>query len=611
MRALWLAAPLLLASVLLALAMAPAGEVHAVHQSRDKCYHCPDDLLVDPTVPPDWQFIPSGILPGESFRLLFVTPKQVTPSDEGWRFSYFDYYANLAAADNGRLGQYHAAFQAVVSCGYSDARDHTSTRGEGVPIYWLNGAKVADDYQDFWDGSWDSNEPRNRSGNVLESAHVHTGTRSDGTHDTYSICGGLVIYGLPHQPGSEIAAYRGSGSQAGSVYALSTVFTVSVNPAAPGRPSVSSVTPDSATMTWSAPRHPGATPIFDYNVQIKRAADSSWVGSTPYHWGTDTTHTLTGLSPDTQYQVRVFAKNHGAGGSDVGYGPASPVTTFHTKTVEPSAPGKPRVTPLETTATVKWTAPAWPGSPAFHDYDLSVTPAPGVDADIDGTATTFTLTGLESDTTYRVQVRANNSAGSGHWSPAATFHTLSTSQVPADWQLKPESLGEGDLFRLLFASSRTSENIYNNLSYYDQAVRNAAGNGHEAIVPYASEVKAVMSTISTNARDTTKTSALDTAIPIYWLNGAKVADDYGDFWDGCWDSNEPRDENGDSVQENTRVWTATKSNGYKADPYHYAGSVSPAYGDPTVDCKEIWQHYEWRANQHRVYGITDVFLVGP
>ena len=46
-----------------------------------------------------------------------------------------------------------------------DARDNTKTTGTGVPIYWLNGAKVADNYADFYDGSW-SNEanPKDESG---------------------------------------------------------------------------------------------------------------------------------------------------------------------------------------------------------------------------------------------------------------------------------------------------------------------------------------------------------------------------------------------------------------------------------------------------------------
>ena len=90
-----------------------------------------------------------------------------------------------------------------------------------------------------------------------------------------------------------------------------------------------------------------------------------------------------------------------------------------------------------------------------------------------------------------------------------------------------------------------------------------------------------------------------------------VPDDYADFWDGSWDSNEPRDENGDGVQENTRVWTGSKSDCQRANPYFYIGSVLPAYGDQAVHCTEIRQWSDWRALQYRAYGITKVFRVGP
>ena len=51
-----------------------------------------------------------------------------------------------------------------------DARDNTGTTytstDKGVPIYWLDGNKVADDYQDFYDGSWDDEtNDKNESGN--------------------------------------------------------------------------------------------------------------------------------------------------------------------------------------------------------------------------------------------------------------------------------------------------------------------------------------------------------------------------------------------------------------------------------------------------------------
>ena len=49
----------------------------------------------------------------------------------------------------------------VVGCDRrtTDARDNTATTytssDKGVPIYWLDGNKVADEYEDFYDGSWD------------------------------------------------------------------------------------------------------------------------------------------------------------------------------------------------------------------------------------------------------------------------------------------------------------------------------------------------------------------------------------------------------------------------------------------------------------------------
>ena len=50
-----------------------------------------------------------------------------------------------------------------------DARDNTATTytatDKGVPVYWLNGAKAADEYEDFYDGSWDDEaNDKNESG---------------------------------------------------------------------------------------------------------------------------------------------------------------------------------------------------------------------------------------------------------------------------------------------------------------------------------------------------------------------------------------------------------------------------------------------------------------
>ena len=50
-----------------------------------------------------------------------------------------------------------------------------------MPIYYLNGDKVADDYADFYDGSWDTNRGRNIAGNLISgNPYIWTGTDSDG-----------------------------------------------------------------------------------------------------------------------------------------------------------------------------------------------------------------------------------------------------------------------------------------------------------------------------------------------------------------------------------------------------------------------------------------------
>ena len=77
---------------------------------------------------------------------------------------------------------------ALVSLPGADARLRTDTTwtatDRGVPIYWLNGARVADDYADFYDGSWENEDkPRNGLGNPrpLAGTAPWTGTDHDGT----------------------------------------------------------------------------------------------------------------------------------------------------------------------------------------------------------------------------------------------------------------------------------------------------------------------------------------------------------------------------------------------------------------------------------------------
>ena len=126
----------------------------------------PDDVVV---VPHDWPLIPLGIGDGQQFRLLFLTSTTRNGSSTGID-TYNSFVQNRAAAGREGIREYNSGFRVVGSTASVDARDNTVTtytqEDKGVPIYWLSGTKVADDYADFYDGSWDSEQPRDEFGNV-------------------------------------------------------------------------------------------------------------------------------------------------------------------------------------------------------------------------------------------------------------------------------------------------------------------------------------------------------------------------------------------------------------------------------------------------------------
>ena len=142
-------------------------------------------------VPHDWALTPAGLEAGDQFRLLVVTNGSDSVRSPGITI-YDDRVEGEIRAGHQAIRSYYREFRALVSAaGQYDqtemravpvaARDNTSTTGTGVPIYWLNGAKVADSYTDFYDGTWDSNEARIASGATKSVTLVWTGSNADGT----------------------------------------------------------------------------------------------------------------------------------------------------------------------------------------------------------------------------------------------------------------------------------------------------------------------------------------------------------------------------------------------------------------------------------------------
>ena len=129
-------------------------------------------------------------------------------------------------------------------------------------------------------------------------------------------------------------------------------------------------------------------------------------------------------------------------------------------------------------------------------------------------------------------------------------------EVPPDWALVPSGIGRGDKFRLLFATSSHTQATRSDIAYYNGFVAGRAGmSGHSAIRPYADAFTAMVSTatghsptdgnsISVNTQtdyrlDLPMYSAFtqyDKAIPVYWLNGSRISENYGGLYDNAWDN---------------------------------------------------------------------------
>ena len=203
----------------------------------------------------DWSLIPTGLGEGDSFRLLFLSSTTRDATATGIA-TYNTFVQTRAAAGHAAIQAYSSGFKVVGCTADTDARDNTATTytsaDKGVPIYWLNGDKAADDYEDFYDGSWDeeANE-KNESGSdgpdTSQTANYpFTGCKHDGTESRsgfVSAALGASIVVRVGRPNSTDADHGPIGSDLDSLpgderpfYGLSAVFQVEdTNPPAPGK----------------------------------------------------------------------------------------------------------------------------------------------------------------------------------------------------------------------------------------------------------------------------------------------------------------------------------------------------------------------------------------
>ena len=351
----------------------------------------------------------------------------------------------------------------MVGCSAAvDARDNTkttyTTTDKGVPIYWLNGAKAADQYEDFYDGSWDDEaNDKNESGtNGPDTSQAGnwplTGCSHDGT-EQWPLGASQVSVGRPNSSGSGhgplFANAQITSGVSSLLYGLSGVFQVAAAVVVPNNPPAFSAdtAARSVAENTAAGQNVGAaltatdadSDTLTYTLEGTDAASFDIVsGSGQIRTRTGVTYNHEAKSTHTV----VVKADDGNGGTDT-------VTVTITVTDVDEPPGQPAAPSVSATAgsttslDVTWTAPTNTG-PAIASYDLQYragTSGNFTNGPQNVTGTSAAIGSLAADTSYEVQVRATNAEGAGDWSVAGTGRTTATSAPGAPTGLSATASG--------------------------------------------------------------------------------------------------------------------------------------------------------------------------
>ncbi len=181
------------------------------------------------------------------------------------------------------------------------------------------------------------------------------------------------------------------------------------------------------SVSWTAPT--SAQQIIGYDVRYKETSTTVINYTDAGHTGTNTTVTITGLTPNTPYMVQVRAETE------------TQESAWSTPVVQTTLLQYPIAAPTGVTIsdegstgfTVSWTAPTDTSGLTLTGYDVKYKVSTSADysnASHTGTGTSNTLTGLTPSTSYAVDIRALAGTEKSVWSTSVYGTTLS--QYPID-----------------------------------------------------------------------------------------------------------------------------------------------------------------------------------
>ena len=181
-------------------------------------------------------------------------------------------------------------------------------------------------------------------------------------------------------------------------------------------------------LLWDEPNNNGYV-ISGY--QIERKSQGPWAVIVSDTANSDTTFSDTGLDADTTYRYRVSAIN------EMGIGTASDVVIATTASEIHTIPSK--VVGLSATVmspsqiNLSWTTPGNGGMPITgYQIEQKHSPWTIMVPDTGNAFTTYSVTGLDADTTYQYRVSAINAMGLGPASNTVTATTMTATIPPVE-----------------------------------------------------------------------------------------------------------------------------------------------------------------------------------
>lgn len=178
--------------------------------------------------------VPPDLMPGQEYRLVFTTDGMINSLSP--EIDTYNTFVTNEANSVTELSELGTTWSVIGSTGTVDARDNTNTNpfedGLGVPIYRLDGMRVANDYNDLWDGSLQSAINITQTDIMLfppSIVDVYTGSEIDGTMfpgAPFGDIGEVAVGSFVADSEWILSAIFGTPGQEGRLYAMSGILSV-------------------------------------------------------------------------------------------------------------------------------------------------------------------------------------------------------------------------------------------------------------------------------------------------------------------------------------------------------------------------------------------------